>query len=178
MTAFGKTRYLLEMLQTEYFGVFYYVVLVCPTFSWNKSYTEWLPSKKDDCFVPIDCEQEQVNEVLKLVPTLYAGTSTLLVLDDCASSARHYGLSVIVITQQLTSITKPFRENISMLVAFYKTNRKDMETLTDDYLGDTTKDERKQIVRDLKRNKNCKVKRSSCDTLTRTKWLCQTFNYK
>ena len=73
MTACGKTRYLLEMLETEYLGVFDYVVLVCPTFSWNKSYTEWPPSKKDDCFVPNDCEQEQVKDGLKLVPTLYAG---------------------------------------------------------------------------------------------------------
>ena len=173
MTACGKTQYLLEMLEEEYLGVFDYVVLVCPTFSWNKSYTEWLPSKKDDCFVPIDCEQEQVNKVLKIISALYAGTSTLIVLDDCASgtdvknrtsefvrlafSARHYGLSVIVITQQLTSIAKPFRENISKLVAFYNTNRKDMETLMDDYIGDATKEEKKQIVENLQRNKHARL---------------------
>ena len=33
MTACGKTRYLLEMLEKEHLGVFDYVVLVCPTFS-------------------------------------------------------------------------------------------------------------------------------------------------
>ena len=94
-------------------------------------------------------------------------------LDDCASgsdvknrtselvrlafSARHYGLSVVVITQQLTSIAKPFRENISKLVAFYNTNRKDMETLMDDYVGGATKEERKQIVENLKRNKHARI---------------------
>ena len=81
-----------------------------------------------------------------------------MVLDDCASggdvksstselvrlafSASHHGLSVVVLTQQLTSIAKPFRENISKLVAFYNTNRKDMDMLTDDYLGDAAKDEK------------------------------------
>ena len=165
MTACGKTRYLLELLETEYLGVFDHVVLVCPTFSWNKSYTEWPPSKKDHCFVSIDCEQEQVNDVLRLVSMLYADklTSTLVVLDDCASrtdvknrtselvrlafSVRHYGLSVVVLTQ-LTSIAKPFRENVSKLVAFYNPSRKDMETLMDDYI-DATKNERRQIVQDL-----------------------------
>ena len=39
-------------------------------------------------------------------------------------SARHYNLSIVVITQQLTSIAKPFRENISKLVTFYNPNKK------------------------------------------------------
>ena len=71
-------------------------------------------------------------------------------MDDCASgksvknrtselvklgfSARHYNLSVVVITQQLTSIAKPFRENISKLVTFYNPNKKDMATIIQEYL--------------------------------------------
>ena len=49
-------------------------------------------------------------------------------------SARHYNLSVVVITQQLTSIAKPFRENISKLVTFYNPNKKDITTIIQEYL--------------------------------------------
>ena len=61
--------------------------------------------------------------MLHFVQEIYKGTSSLIILDDCASSqdvknrtselvklafsARHYGLSTIVITQQLSSIAKP-----------------------------------------------------------------------
>ena len=80
-----KTQNLLGMLETEYRGVFDRVVFVCATFSRNKAYIGWLTCKKDPCFVAIECEQDQVNRVLEFVSTLYAGTSTLVVLDDCAS---------------------------------------------------------------------------------------------
>ena len=83
------------------------------------------------------------------------GTNSLIILDDCASgkcvknrtselvklafSARHFNLSTIVITQQLTSIAKPYRENISKLVTFYNPNRQDMNEIIE-YLdvGDKT----------------------------------------
>lgn len=37
MTACGKTRYLLDMLQRDYFGYFDYILVVCPTFEWNRA---------------------------------------------------------------------------------------------------------------------------------------------
>ena len=91
----------------------------------------------------------------------------LIILDDCASSqavknrtselvklgfsARHYSLSTIVITQQLTSISKPYRENISKFVTFYNPSGKDMNTIFDDYLSTLDASE-KQIISSLKNN--------------------------
>ena len=62
-------------------------------------------------------------------------TKVLIILDDCAVSAdvkkrssklidlafsgRHIGISVWVLTQQLTSIAKPFRENLGCIIAFH-----------------------------------------------------------
>jgi hypothetical protein len=43
-------------------------------------------------------------------------------------------ISTIVITQQMTSITKPYRQNISKLVTFYNPNRQDMKIILDEYL--------------------------------------------
>jgi len=65
---------------------------------------------------------------LSKAPTLF------IVLDDCAASkevkgragelvklgfsARHSGISLWVLTQQLSSIAKPFRENVAAIVLF------------------------------------------------------------
>jgi hypothetical protein len=132
MTGSGKTQFLLDMLETEYNRVF--DVIVCPTIKWNTTYDNW-SHLNDHGVIKIPCSQELVNHVLSAVSTIFRGTNTLIIVDDCASSqavkqrvselvrlafsARHYNLSVIVLTQQLSSVAKPFRENISRLVTFY-----------------------------------------------------------
>ncbi len=76
--------------------------------------------------------------------------STAIILDDCASSqdiknrtgevtattfgAKHFNHSLFILTQQLTSIAKPVRENIGKLVVFYTPNRKDIKLICNEYL--------------------------------------------
>ena len=76
-----------------------------------------------------------IDELLIDCSVLFACANTLIILDDCvvskdlkhrsnkfidlAFSGRHDGLSVWVLTQQLTSIAKPFRENIACMVSFH-----------------------------------------------------------
>ncbi len=109
---------------------------------------------------------------VKYIVDNFKGTNSLIVLDDCAStqavknrvselvklgfSARHYGFSTIVITQQLTSIAKPYRENIAKLVTFYNPSKKDMQTITDEFLN-AEKNEIKDIVQKLKNNKYARL---------------------
>ena len=168
MTGCGKTYYLLEMIEREYFRHFDYIFLICPTYNWNKTYQEW-EYKDSERFYPIPCDQNSVDDFLKYIMDNFKGTNSLIILDDCAStqsvknrtselvnlafSARHYGFStIIVITQQLTSITKPYRENIAKLVTFYNPSKKDMQAITDDFLN-VEKEEIKDIVQKLKNNK-------------------------
>ena len=70
----------------------------------------------------IECGKDYIDNMLRFASKIYRGTNSLIILDDCACSshvkkrvselvklgfgARHYGLSTIVITQQLTSISK------------------------------------------------------------------------
>ncbi len=166
MTGCGKTRYLLSMLEDEYFGHFDYIFLICPTYCWNDTYLEW-DFKDSDKFYPIACDQGSVEDFVRYVVENFKGTNSLIVLDDCASaqvvknrvselvklgfSARHYGFSTVVITQQLTSIAKPYRDNISKLVTFYNPSKKDMQAISDDFLN-VDKEEIKNIVRKLKTN--------------------------
>jgi DNA segregation ATPase FtsK/SpoIIIE-like protein len=132
MTGSGRTQFLLNMLETEYNRVFDYIIIVCPTIEWNTTFINW-SHLSDHGVIQIPCSQEMINHVLKVL--------TLIIVDDCAASqavkkrvselvrlafsARHYSLSVIVLTQQLSSVAKPFRENISRLVTFYNPSRKD-----------------------------------------------------
>lgn len=170
MTNCGKTYYLLDMLEKGYKNVFEYIIIICPTFSWNKTYIDWKYLKDEDV-IAVECEQDDVEEILKLASLIYRGTNSLIIVDDCAAtqsvknrvseliklafSGRHYRLSTIVITQQLTSIAKPFRENISKMVCFYNSNINDMKTIFDSYLGRIGN--RKSIMKQLKDKKYARL---------------------
>ena len=113
MTNCWKTYYLLNMMEKHYRKYFDYIILICPTFMWNKTYQEWKYINDPD-FNAIQCDQDKVDRILHFVQEIYKGTNSLVILDDCASSqdvknrtsklvklafsARHFGLSTIVIT--------------------------------------------------------------------------------
>ena len=101
------------------------MVLIYPTFANNKTYNgfahfcHWLPAGGGRALA----ETQQ---------PFFQATNALVVLDDCAASndmkgrtgqlvslgfsARHAGISVWVLTQQIISIAKPFRENVAAIV--------------------------------------------------------------
>ena len=144
----GKTEYVMWLLTGVYRYKFEYVVFICPTFVNNKAYDKKFIYKDDDVII-FDPDIDQIDATLQLVHKQYKNTNTLIVLDDCASSrdmkrrsdelvrlgfsARHDGLSVWALTQQYTSVTKPFRENIGMLVLFYTPNKTDITTIVREY---------------------------------------------
>ena len=148
MTACGKTHYLLNMLEKEYKNHYDYIFIVCPTLEDNKTY-------------------DNVETILRDITHFAKNTNSLIILDDCAASkdvknrtselvklgfcGRHIGLSTIVVTQQLTSIAKPYRMNISKLVTFYNACKDDMKYIFNNYLN-IEKDEEKRIIDTLKNN--------------------------
>jgi nucleoside-triphosphatase THEP1 len=165
MIGSGKTQFLLDMIETEYNRVFDYIAIVCPTINWNTTYLN-LSHLNDHGVIKILCSQEMIKHVLQAVSIIFRGTNTLIIVDDCASSqavkkrvselvrlafsARHYNLSVIVLTQQLSSVAKPFRENISRLVTFFNPSRKDMKVITDDYLNGVPQETITEIIKILR----------------------------
>ena len=118
---------------------------------------------------PDASNSDMINELLTDCAVLFSGTNTLLILDDCAVSKDlkqrsnkfidlafsviHDGLSVWVLTQQLTSITKPLRENIACVVSFHNPFQVSTKTLFEDYGGDLDIDTRKKLVELLKTEK-------------------------
>ena len=106
---------------------------------------------------------------LKFASFAFEGTNTLIVLDNCAASknvkgrtgelvklgfsARHPGISVWVLTQQFSSIAKPFRENVAAIVLFYTPFPKTTKAIFEEYAGELSHDELKQMISRLKERK-------------------------
>ena len=163
----GKTQFLVNQLFGPFNGKFDYVVLICPTFAYNKTLCRF--AERDPRLYVIICEQYQVEAWLKLASFCFEDTNTLIILDDCAASkdvkertgelvklgfsARDAGISVWVLTQQLSSIAKPFRENVAAIVLFYTPSAKTIKTIFEEYAGELSHDEMKQMIARLKERK-------------------------
>ena len=163
----GKTKYLIEQLRGPFRKVFEYIVLICPTYAKNRTYRGFAQGDKRFLILSPDASNsDEIDSLLTDVSLIFSGTKTLLILDDCAVSkdlknrsnkfvdlafsGRHDGLSVWVVTQQLTSIAKPFRENVSCVVAFHNPSQIGMKTLFDDYGGELDIETRKKFMKLLK----------------------------
>ena len=160
----GKTQFLVNQLCGPFNGKFDYIVLICPTFEYNRTLFSF--GERDPRLYVIICEQHHVEAWLKLASFAFEGTNTLIVLDDCAASkdvkgrtgelvehgfsARHSGIRVWILTQKLTSITKPFRENVAAVVLFYTPSTKTMKAFFEEYAGELSKYELKQMISRIK----------------------------
>jgi len=163
----GKTQFFVNQLFGPFRGKFDYIVLICPTFAHNRTLNRF--AERDPRFYPIICEQHQVEMWLKLVNFAFEGTNTLIVLDDCAASkdvkgqtgelvklgfsAWHSGISVWVLTQQLSSIAKPFKENVATIVLFYTPSAKTTKAIFEEYASKLSHDELRQMIARLKERK-------------------------
>ena len=157
----------MNQLCSPFNGKFDFIVLICPTFAYNRT-LYWFGQRDPRLYVII-CEQHQVEIWLKLASFAFEGTNTLIVLDDCAASkdvkgrtgelvklgfpARHAGVSAWVLTQQLSSIAKPFRENAAAIILFYTPSAKTTKAIFEEYASELSHDELKQMISRLKERK-------------------------
>ena len=164
MTACGKTHYLLKMLEENFKVHFDYVFIVCPILLENSTYQNWKYLREDPDVFALPCDHDEVDFYLETIVKFAMGTNSLIILDDCASSqtvknrtselvklafhGRHVGLSTIVITQQLISITKPCRMNVSKVVVFYSARKDDRRDIFENYLC-VEREEEKKNFRDV-----------------------------
>ena len=160
----GKTKYILNQLRGPFRGKFDYIVLIFPTFVFNKTY-DYFVDNEPRIYI-INCQQHEMEAYLFIASFFFEKTNTLIILDDCAASKevkrrtsqlvnlgfspRHSGLSVWVLTQQMTSIAKPFRENVAAIVLSYTPSSKTTKAIFEDYAGE---EEYKGFVAQLKGGK-------------------------
>ena len=134
----GKTHYLLKFLNEKCRKRYENIYVVCPTFSINSTWQGW--KFRNDPGVKV-LETHDVNRAIKESLGRHKRGRALIIFDDVATSkdvkfqtsklvklgfsGRHHGIDTIVLTQQLTSIAKVYRENITFLVAFYTPGKRD-----------------------------------------------------
>ena len=163
-TKSGKTQYLLSQLRGPFRGKFDYIVLICPTFVYNKTYNDFVDNEPR--ITVIICQQNYVEWWLKEAFSHFKNTNTLIVLDDCAASkdvknrigllvqlgfsGRHRGISLWVLTQQFTSIAKGFRINVDAIVLFYTSSATTTKEIFEDHAGELTHEEYKGHISQLR----------------------------
>ena len=144
----GKTHFLLKYLQEHCRQKYNTIYIICPTFSINTTWQNW--SCKSDSGVMV-FETSDITRAIKNILSVHVhGKKGLIIFDDIAFtkdvkqqsselvklgfSGRHRGLDTIVLTQQLTSIAKAYREGITFLVSFYMPGKRNMKVIVDEFL--------------------------------------------
>src|SRR5271157_4413625 len=135
MTGCGKTHFVLDLLENEFKTKFDYIIIICATFIYNKTYNRKFIFT-DPRIMPA-IVQDRLNEVLEKLIDVYKNKTeqTLIIIDDCANvndakikataltklafHGRHVNISTWILTQKYNAIVKDLRENIRMLVLFY-----------------------------------------------------------
>ena len=94
-TGCGKTEFVLDLLESQYAGVFDNIIILCPTIYWNKAYKNrcWIgdvrsPKDKNITIViPVMPDgTERLQELLRLLFDKLAGKPTLYIIDDCSAT--------------------------------------------------------------------------------------------
>ena len=137
-TGCGKTRFILDLLERQYHGVFNNIVIICPTLKHNEAYRErsWIKSDDD---VYIVNPHDRLHDTIRAFYTIFEGEPTLYIIDDCSSSkeltekknmlselafsGRHAKQSVWVLTQKFNSVLTDLREQTQWVALFHCKDR-------------------------------------------------------
>lgn len=146
-TGCGKTEQVLSLLQTAYRGYFENIVIICPTLRWNKAYlgTPWIwEDSSVFCIEPGD----RLFKWLKVLSHIFNGEQTLFIVDDMisdqaldkkrqpllglATSGRHKGYSLWLLTQSYTAIPKNLRRQKKQLFLWYPPEKSDLKLVDEE----------------------------------------------
>src|SRR2546426_12777658 len=118
-TGRGKTHLALDLLQTVYKDYFEHIVILCPTFIENKTYSrKWLFLDSNVHIIT----DTRLFLVINALLNIFKSKNTLILIDDLAYSdeikkrsgdfvklvfsLRHYGITLWVLTQKYNDIVK------------------------------------------------------------------------
>ena len=166
-TRCGKTHLVLDLIEKEYNKHFDYIIIICPTLRWNKTYDvrDWI--KNDDkvwLIVPKDklCQWSE-----KLLPLL-ANSETPFIIDDIiadeslnkrrqsllelAISGRYREHYLWLLTQSYSGIPKNLRRQAKSIFVWYPKERADLKMIHDE--NNVLTDDELVVVSDFLRNSN------------------------
>ena len=163
----GKTKFVVDQLRGPFRGLFSVIILICPTYAVNNTYRSFARGDKGFfCMTPNASTSEEVHNLFHDNKR----DKVLVILDDCAVSAdvkrrtsalvdlafsgRHIQIYLWVVTQQLSSSAKPFRENLGCIVAFHNPDKDSTDKLFSSFGSAIDKDEKADICKILKNEKH------------------------
>ena len=80
-----KTQYLIEQLRGPFRNVFEYIILICPTYTMNKTYRGFADNDKPCLVLSPDASNcDEIDDLL--YECAHSGTNSLIILNDCAVS--------------------------------------------------------------------------------------------
>ena len=146
-TSCGKTRRVLDLLETEYKHHFENIVILCPTLRWNQTYLERPFIWKEDYVFCIE-PKGNLFEIIAKFGSLFSGEETLFIVDDIiadetldkkrqplldlAISGRHRKHSLWLLTQSYTSLPKNLRRQKKQLFVWYPSEKSDLKMIDEE----------------------------------------------
>ena len=147
-TGCGKSYYVVSYLRGVMRKKFNNIILICPTYIYNQAYKDFC--RGDPGFlvlIPNASDEGEIDNLLRLCSIVYDRGENLIIIDDCSfsrdvkrktselvrlfCSGRHLGISIMLLTQQFTSVAKVLRDNASHIISFHNPSKKDFDTLLD-----------------------------------------------
>ena len=140
----GKTQLALDLLESEYFNHFDFIIIICPMLKHSKTYRSrgWVWTDPEVILIePGNSPYYWMEKIGKLL----AGSKTLFLIDDIiadealdkhhqsllesATSGRHRGHSLWLLTQSYTAVPKNIGRQAKMLYVWYPKNRTDLNVI-------------------------------------------------
>ena len=182
-TGSGKTEYVLDLLEKDYQNFFKYIIIICPTWRYNKAYLnrKWLFGDPDHIFLVdpnelLSKSNDPLNDTIKVFFESHGKldeSQVLFLVDDCSSqkgmtkkkrmlselafTGRHLNCSLWILTQKYNSVLTDVREQIKFLVLFYCKDRDSFEEALRENDVIPSLEERKKMRDLLAKNKHSKL---------------------
>ena len=143
-TGVGKTQLALNLLESEYFNHFDFIVIICLTLAHNETYKSrgWVWS--DPEVIRIE-HGNNLYYLIEKISKLLAGSKILFLIDDIiadealdkhcqlpqelAISGHHRGHLLWLLTQSYTAVPNNIRRQAKMLYLLYPKNRTDLNVI-------------------------------------------------
>lgn len=171
-TGCGKTVFVLDLLENEYYEVFENIVILCPTLEYNVAYKtrKWIQNDQNVHTVnPGDC----LHDCLRHYFNIFKNEPTLYIIDDCSAtkeltkkrdmlselafSGRHSKQSVWVLTQKYNSVLTDLREQTQWVALFHCKDRDSFENCLRENDVIPSKTERDDVKKKLASTKHSKL---------------------
>ena len=132
--AYGKTHFVLELIEKEYYKHFDYIIIICPALWENDTYhakewirnddNVWLVEPKDSLYQWIKKLSELLRflEVLFIIDNIIANESLDKMRQpqlEISISGRHRGHYLWLLTQSYSAIPKNLRRQAKAVLALY-----------------------------------------------------------